>query len=119
MNRRRFLPMLGSSLFLGGCDNRETAVRRFRVIATAEVDGKPAEASNVMEIHYSRLKNSLIGAGVSTRLYGEALIFDIKGKGTIFILPYRHWGTLAELRAWNSRGSRHQERHWINVGPRL
>ena len=92
MNRRQFLPMLSTALLVGGCADTEKAVRRFRVIATAEVDGKLVEASNVMEIHYSRLKHSATGAGVSTRLYGETLIFDIKGKGTVFVIPYSHWG---------------------------
>ena len=63
---------------------------RFKVIASAIVDGRPVESSSVMEISYSKVTHSLIGAGGTTRLYGEALIFDLGGKGTIFILPVRH-----------------------------
>ncbi|MGV1794741.1 hypothetical protein [Rhizobium sp. A37_96] len=42
-----------------------------------------------MEISYSKVTHSLIGAGGTTRLYGEALIFDLGGKGTVYILPIR------------------------------
>lgn len=64
-----------------------------------EVDGKPLQASTVMEIHYARVTNSLTGAGGATRLYGEALIADIPGKGTVYLLPVKHekGGTLAQF----------------------
>ena len=42
-----------------------------------------------MEVTYSKVTQSLIGNGGTTHLYGEALIFDFAGKGTIFILPIR------------------------------
>ena len=43
-----------------------------------------------MEVNYQRVKHSLIGAGGATKLYGEALILDLKGRGTVFILPVEH-----------------------------
>ncbi|APO77566.1 MULTISPECIES: hypothetical protein [Rhizobium] len=42
-----------------------------------------------MEVSYSKVTQSLIGNGGTTRLYGEALIFDLGGKGTVYILPIR------------------------------
>ncbi|MGC4024171.1 MAG: hypothetical protein QM744_02790 [Mesorhizobium sp.] len=41
-----------------------------------------------MECFYARLKNSLIGMGGSTTLYGEALIFDLPTGGSFYMLPY-------------------------------
>lgn len=43
-----------------------------------------------MEVSYSKVTHSLIGNGGATRLYGEALIFDLGGKGTVYILPIQH-----------------------------
>jgi hypothetical protein len=43
-----------------------------------------------MEITYSKVTHSLIGTGGATPLYGEALIFDLGGKGTVYILPLEH-----------------------------
>ncbi|MFK0331388.1 hypothetical protein ACIQUB_09715 [Rhizobium sp. NPDC090275] len=74
------------ALPLMGCQE-ETAKVRYRVIATVEVDGKPIEASTVMEVRYARVKNSLIGTGGATRLYGEALIFDLPGGKSFYMLP--------------------------------
>src|SRR3954469_20037536 len=74
---------------LSGCGGQSAKVR-YRVIATAEVDGQPVEGSTVMEVDYRRVEHSLIGAGGGTTLYGEALILDLKGRGTVFILPVRH-----------------------------
>ncbi|MGO8235293.1 hypothetical protein ACC806_03665 [Rhizobium ruizarguesonis] len=63
---------------------------RYRVIASFEVDGRPFEASTVMEIHYTKVKHSLIGTGGATRLYGEALIANFSNKGSVYILPVEH-----------------------------
>ena len=83
---------------LGGC-GWKSVTRRFRVIATAEVDGKTVEGSTVMEITYSRITKSLIGAGGSTSLKGEALILDLPGKGTVYVLPVfeNNNGSLAQV----------------------
>ena len=89
MKRRQFISLLGSAALLSGCGG-ETASVRFRVIARVTVDGEPVEGSTVMEVKYSRVTNSLIGAGGATTLWGEALVLDLKGKGTVYVLPYEH-----------------------------
>ncbi|AHG49005.1 hypothetical protein RLEG12_08680 (plasmid) [Rhizobium leguminosarum bv. trifolii CB782] len=43
-----------------------------------------------MEVSYSKVTHSLIGNGGATRLYGEALVFDLGDKGTVYILPVQH-----------------------------
>src|SRR4030081_277653 len=78
--------LLGAGLMLSQCGEPSATVR-YRVIATAEVDGQRVEVSTVMEVSYQRVKHSLIGAGGATKLYGEALILDLKGGGTVFLLP--------------------------------
>jgi hypothetical protein len=78
--------LLGAGLMLSQCGEPSATVR-YRVIATTEVDGQRVEGSTVMEVIYQRVKHSLIGAGGATKLYGEALILDLKGRGTVFILP--------------------------------
>lgn len=92
MNRRRVMTGLGAGTLavgLAGCGG-QSVTRRFRVIATAEVDGKIVEGSTVMQITYSRVEKSLVGAGGSTNLKGEALILDLPGKGTVYVLPWVH-----------------------------
>ncbi|MGO4570059.1 hypothetical protein AB4Z52_34770 [Rhizobium sp. 2YAF20] len=88
MRRRSFLASL-CALPLVSCQG-ESATVRFKVIASATVDGRPVESSSVMEITYSKVTHSLIGTGGATRLDGEALIFDVGGKGTVYILPLEH-----------------------------
>src|SRR5258708_24356467 len=83
------LALLGAGLMLSQCGEPSATVR-YRVSATAEVDGQRVEGSTVMEVSYQRVKHSLIGAGGATKLYGEALILDLKGRGTVFILPVEH-----------------------------
>jgi hypothetical protein len=98
MNRRQIIALLGLPLPLAGCGG-ETASVRYRVIATAEVDGERVEGSTVMEVAYTRVTTSLIGAGGATTLYGEALILDLKGKGTVFVIPYtmQKSGSLSQI----------------------
>ena len=86
MNRRMFSggAML-SALPLGACAGRSAKVR-YRVIATFELDGERVEASTVMEVQYWRVVGSSTRGGDGGS-YGEALIFDIKGRGTVFLLP--------------------------------
>lgn len=81
--------LLGGALMLSGCGGQSATVR-YRVIATVEIDGQRVEGSTVMEVNYSRVKHSLIGSGGASKLYGEALILDLKGRGTVFILPVEH-----------------------------
>ena len=116
MNRRRFLPLVAALFLLSACSGGEKARVRYRVIAKAEVDGQPVEGSTVMEVVYSRVTHSLTGAGGATRLYGEALILDLKGLGTVFVLPEEHedksvmkqiyeWGILTTFGVENSIGT--------------
>lgn len=88
MKRRSLLASL-CALPLASCQG-ERATVRFKVIASATVDGRPVESSSVMEISYSKVTHSLIGNGGATRLYGEAVVFDLDGKGTVYILPIQH-----------------------------
>ena len=87
---RRGLIVSLAALPLAGCQSGEKANVRYRVVASFEVDGRAYEATTVMEIHYARLTTSLVGAGGATRLYGEALIADLGGRRTIYILPVQH-----------------------------
>jgi hypothetical protein len=89
MNRRNVFLMVGLSLLLAGCGEK-SATNRFRVIATVEVDGQKVEGSTVMEITYDKVEHSLIGMGGATVLKGEALVLDLKGRGTVYVLPYAH-----------------------------
>jgi len=88
MKRRSLLASL-CALPLVSCQG-ESATVRFKVIASVTVDGRPIESSSVMEITYSKVTRSLIGTGGATRLYGEALILDLGGSGTVYVLPIRH-----------------------------
>lgn len=86
ITRRTFVASL-CSVPLAGCQDGGATVR-FRVIAKVLYKGSKHEASTVMECRYTRLKNSLVGMGGSTTLYGEALIFDLpSGLGTFYLLP--------------------------------
>ncbi len=78
-----------ASLFgmpLAGCQDGG-AVVRFRVIAKVLYKGATYDASTVMECRYARIKDSLVGMGGSTTLYGEALIFDLPDGHTFYMLP--------------------------------
>jgi hypothetical protein len=81
MKKLMFVPIVGLLLLLAGCGG-QAATKGFRVIATAEVDGQKVEGSTVMEITYEAIG--------PTTLKGEALIFDLKGRGTVYVLPYEH-----------------------------
>ena len=88
MTRRSLLASF-LALPLASCRDGEAVSVRFRVIAKVWVDAIPYQASTVMQVNYTRIKGSLTGTGGATRLYGEALIFDLpQGRGTFFVLPY-------------------------------
>lgn len=90
MKKWLFVPVLGLLLLLALCIGGQSATKRFRVIATAEVDGQTVEGSTVMEITYEKVERSLIGTGGATKLKGEALILDLRGRGTVYVLPWAH-----------------------------
>jgi hypothetical protein len=81
MKKWKFVPAVGLLLMLAACSGGWSVTNRFRVIATVDVDGQKVEGSTVMEIKYWR---------GGTTLKGEALIFDLKGRGTLDVLPYAH-----------------------------
>jgi hypothetical protein len=85
-----FVPIVGFLLLLAVCSGGQSATKRFRVIATVEVDGQKVEGSTVMEITYEKVEHSLIGRGGATALKGEALILDLKGRGTVYVRPNAH-----------------------------
>jgi hypothetical protein len=90
MKKWMFAPVVGLLFMLAVCSGGQSATNRFRVIATADVDGQKVEGSTVMEITYEKVERSLIGRGGATALKGEALILDLKGRGTVYVLPYAH-----------------------------
>ena len=99
ITRRSLLASL-LALPLASCQDGEAVSVRFRVIAKVWVDATPYQASTVMQVNYTRIKGSLTGMGGATRLYGEALIFDLpQGRGTFFVLPcWRNTdGSLSEI----------------------
>lgn len=85
----RLLFALMALMALAGCQG-ESANIRYRVIAKFEVNGKPFQASSVMDLRFSRFSRSMTGAGASSRLYGEALIADLPGGASVYILPIKH-----------------------------
>ena len=90
MKKWMFVPIVGLLLLLAVCSGGQNATNRFRAIAAVEVDGQKVEGSTVMEITYQKVEHSLIGRGGATALKGEALILDLKGRGTVYVLPYAH-----------------------------
>jgi hypothetical protein len=88
MTRLRIVFILGVLLILGYCAiPNDHASMRLRVIVTAEVDGEKVEGSSVIELTYTRISQSLMGMGGSTTLKAEALVLDLKNRGTVFMLP--------------------------------
>jgi len=115
MKKWMFVPIVGLLLLLAACGG-QSATNRFRVIATVEVDGQKVEGSTVMEITYQKVEHSLIGRGGATALKGEALILDLKGRGTVYVLPFQvdpsgsldqvyEYGVLNSLGTENSIGT--------------
>jgi hypothetical protein len=121
MKRRTIVGGLASLGLVGAgvyaCTPQSARVR-FRVIATAEVDGEKIEASSVMERYYARVTGpgSRGGYGES---YGESLVLELKGRGTVFIMPIELYNgsqnhiygiALFEiLGIWRGLGSLHDE----------
>ena len=82
MNRRHILTLLALLPALAACGNVETVTRRIRIIAKAEVDGTPVEGSTVMEITWRAS-----GGRMYIDTYGEALILELDGRGTVYVMP--------------------------------
>ncbi|MGR6468062.1 hypothetical protein [Rhizobium sp. PAMB 3182] len=100
LSRRSFFASFCGAL-LASCQDGRASIR-FRVIAKVFYEGAEYHASTVMECHYARIKNSLIGMGGSTTLYGEALIFDLPDGHTFYVLPY--WLDKGHLNQLYERG---------------
>jgi len=88
---------------LVGCDDTREATLRYRLIATVEIDGQKVEESTVMQMHYKNFHSDphfwdyviWLIARINPRATAsdhaaEALILDLKGRGTVFILPSVH-----------------------------
>jgi hypothetical protein len=102
MKKWMHVPIIGFLLLFATCSGEQSATKRFRVIATVEVDGQKVEGSTVMDITYEKLdeKRSALGRGGAATAKGEALILDLKGRGTVYVLPYEHHlpsGALIEI----------------------
>ena len=69
MNRRHVLTLMMLPA-LAGCGSTETVTRRIRIIAKAEVEGKPVEGSTVMELTW----RSTPEGRMYIEEHGEALI---------------------------------------------
>lgn len=100
LSRRSFVASFCGAL-LASCRDGDASIR-FRVIAKVSYEGAEYHASTVMECHYARITNSLIGMGGSTTLYGEALIFDLPDGHTFYVLPY--WLDKGHLNQLYERG---------------
>jgi hypothetical protein len=87
MNRRnlmQFTSLASAAMFLAGCWGDGSVTRHVKIIATAEVDGKQVQGSTVME-----LKWRPDGYRMYQSEKGEALILELAGKGTVYILSHR------------------------------
>jgi hypothetical protein len=89
MRRRNFmisLMALATALPLAGCFDGESVSRRIKLIATAEVDGKQVQGSTVIELTWR---------ASGPRMYesekGEALILELAGRGTVYVLSRAHY----------------------------
>jgi len=100
----RFILAVLICVTLVSCDDdTREATLRYRLIATVEIDGQKVEGSTVMEIHYKNFHmdphflDTFIQflTHINPRITAidhaaEALILDLKGRGTVFILPTVH-----------------------------
>lgn len=86
-----------------GCDDTREATLRYRLIATVEIDGQKVEASTVMQMYYKNFRSDphfldyfiqflthVNPRGTRSDHAAEALVLDLKGRGTVFILPTVH-----------------------------
>jgi hypothetical protein len=88
-SRRTFLKtglFTVAALPLAGCWGDGSVTRRVKIIATAEVDGKQVQGSTVME-----LKWKPSGGRMYQYEKGEALILELAGRGTVYVIPGAHY----------------------------
>jgi hypothetical protein len=79
---RRALLLSAAALPLAGCWGDERVVKRIKVIAMAEVDGKAVEGSSVAEVQWRPRGDG----GMDSDEQGEALVLELAGKGTVYVL---------------------------------
>jgi hypothetical protein len=85
LNRRSFMNAItasAASLPLAGCWDDGRVVKRIKVIAKAEVDGKPVEGSSVAELQWRPRGDG----GMDADEQGEAVVLELAGKGTVYVL---------------------------------
>jgi hypothetical protein len=80
--------LLSAALPLAGCFDGESVSRRIKLIATAEVDGKQVQGSTVMELTWRAS-----GSRMYQSQKGEALILELAGRGTVYVLATAHYKT--------------------------
>jgi hypothetical protein len=91
-SRRSALPLIAfSPLAVGaGCGKAPLVLRkRFRVIATAEADGRRMEGSTVIEAAWA-IHDPIPGGRIYRTLQGEAMILDLGARGAVFVLLQEH-----------------------------
>ncbi len=97
---RVFILSLVVCVVLFGCDDSREGTLRYRLIATVEIDGQKVEESTVMQMHYKnfrpdphfldyfiQLLTHINPRTTASDHAAEALVLDLKGRGTVFILP--------------------------------
>jgi hypothetical protein len=86
MNRRSLINAFAATataMPLAGCFGSDYVVKRIKIIAKAEADGKPVEGTTVMEITWRPRGDG----GMDVDHLGEALVLELAGRGTVFMLP--------------------------------
>jgi hypothetical protein len=62
------------------------ATVRYRLTLQSEVDGEPKFGSGVIEVTYSKNNDPISQAAFSIDVRGEAVVFDLGARGTLFAL---------------------------------
>jgi hypothetical protein len=87
-SRRAFLKtglFTAAALPLAGCWGDGSVTRHVKIIATAEVDGKQVQGSTVMELKWRPAGDRMYQSDK-----GEALILELPGKGTVYVIDGVH-----------------------------
>jgi hypothetical protein len=88
--------MIAVMAIVAGCGESEgdrSVTVRYRTIIALKVDGKTREFSSVMQTQYTRITQSLLGAGGSVSDWGEAVV-SISASGARPICWLVQWGRL-------------------------
>ena len=85
ISRRQLLTTLiacAAALPLAACGSGSEVKKRIKIIAMAEVDGKPVEGTGVMEITWRPRSDG----GMNVDHLGEAVVLELAGRGTNYVL---------------------------------